>query len=137
MPHLAGERLLVSEMLKGALLGWVALCKSHAGRLCRGIGSHRTNKDPQHRRSRLPFGPLQDAMTDAAGSVTGAVGGAARGAADAAAGAASGAAGWAADKARESWFGALATAYANWYATKDKTRQASLGICFPLARYLR
>ena len=126
MPLLAGERLLVSEMLKGALLGWVALCKSHAGRLCRGIGSHRTNKDPQHRRSRLPFGPLQDAMTDAAGSVTGAVGGAA-----------SGAAGWAADKARESWFGALATAYANWYATKDKTRQASLGICFPLARYLR
>lgn len=60
-------------------------------------------------------------MADAAGSVSGAVGGAA----DAAAGAASDVAGWAADKARESWFGALATAYDNWYATKGKTKQAS------------
>lgn len=53
--------------------------------------------------------------------MTGAVGNAARGAANTA----SGAAGWAADKARESWYGALATAYSNWYGTKDKTRQAS------------
>ena len=63
---------------------------------------------------------------DAAGATADAVGSAASAAAGAASGAAqyaAGTAGWAADKARDSWYATLASAYANWYATKDKSKQ--------------
>lgn len=68
------------------------------------------------------------AMGSAAGAVAGdmtrGVAGAATGAAGAAAQAASGTAGWAAEAARHSWYSTLASAYANWAASRDKTRQA-------------